>query len=66
MVFELTPKTRTILYVVTALGTPLIAYLNSKGILGSLEVGLWSAEVTLVSSMAALKISGNADNGSAK
>lgn len=47
---------RLTVYVVTALGTPVMAYLNAKGIIGSLEVGLWSAEVAVATGMAALNI----------
>jgi hypothetical protein len=45
---------RAVLYIITALGTPIVAYLNAKGYVGSLEVGLWSAEVAVVSLMAGL------------
>lgn len=45
---------RAILYVLTAVGTPLVAYLNAKGIIGSLEVSFWSAEVAVVTGLAAL------------
>jgi hypothetical protein len=47
-------RVRIALYLITVLGTPLIAYLNAKGILGSLEVTLWSAEVAVVTGLAAL------------
>lgn len=47
-------KVRTLLYVVTGLGSPIVAYLSAKGIIGNLEVALWSAEVTVVSVMASL------------
>lgn len=48
------PKIRAIIYIVTALGTPVIAYLLSKGIIGDLELNLWAAEVTAVNIMAGL------------
>ena len=54
MTFNLPARVRAILYIVTALGTPIIAYLFAKDIIGELEVTLWSAEVTVVSVMAAL------------
>ena len=57
MQFNLPPKVRAALYVATAIGTPLVAYLSSKGTIGDLEVQLWSAEVTVVSAMAALNVS---------
>jgi hypothetical protein len=50
-------KIRAGLYILTALGTPLIAYLAAKNYIGDLEVVLWSAEVTVVSAMAALNTS---------
>lgn len=50
------PKVRAVLYALTAIGTPLVAYLAAKGIIGDLEVSLWSAEVTVVSALAALNI----------
>ena len=54
MTFNLPARVRAILYIVTALGTPIITYLFAKDIVGELEVTLWSAEVTVVSVMAAL------------
>lgn len=47
---------RVALYVITAVGTPIIAYLLSKGIIGDLEVALWSAEVVVVSGIAAFNV----------
>lgn len=41
-------------YIITAVGTPVVAYLQAKGIIGDLEVILWSAEVAVVSGLAAL------------
>jgi hypothetical protein len=48
-------KVRAALYIFTSLGTPVIAYLFAKDIIGELEVTLWAAEVTAVNIMAALK-----------
>ena len=50
-------KIRTIIYVVTAIGTPLIGYLFSRNIIGELEVALWGSEVTIVSLMAGINAS---------
>ena len=47
-------KMRAGLYVFTALGTPVMAYLLARGFIGELELGLWSAEVTVVTTLAAL------------
>lgn len=56
MKFNIPPKVRVSLYILTALGTPIVAYLASKGIIGDLEVALWSAEVLIISTMAAFNI----------
>lgn len=47
---------RAILYIITALGTPIVAYLFAKHHIGELEVTLWSAEVAVVNAMAALNV----------
>lgn len=47
-------KIRAALYIFTLLGSPLIAYLQAKGVIGALEVTLWLAEVSAVSLLAAL------------
>jgi hypothetical protein len=57
MQIDIPPKIRAALYVVTALGTPIVGYLLAKDIIGALEVSLWGAEVTVVSTMAAFKVS---------
>lgn len=56
MRINLPSKVRAALYVFTALGTPIVAYLLAKGIIGELEVALWSGEVAVVTSMAALNV----------
>lgn len=56
MSFNLPPKVRAALYVLTALGTPVVAYLFARGTIGTLEVTLWSAEVSVVTAMAALNV----------
>lgn len=53
---NLPDRVRVALYVVTALGTPVVAYLLAKGYISELEVGLWSGLVTAVSGMAALNV----------
>lgn len=59
MTFNLPSKVRAFLYVLTSLGTPLIAYLFAKGVIGELETILWSAEVAVVSAMAAFNVTRN-------
>lgn len=56
MQLTVNPKLRVALYVLTAVGTPLMAYLKLKGIMGDLEVMLWSAEVTVAGSLAAFNV----------
>lgn len=53
-------KVRAFLYIVTALGSPVVGYLLSKGVIGTLEVALWSAEVAVVSALAAFNVTPDA------
>ena len=57
MSLNLPPKARKVAYALTALGTPLVAYLQVKGIIGDAEAVLWAAEVTVVSALAAFNTS---------
>ena len=57
MQYNLPPKVRAVLYVLTSVGTPFIAYLFAKNLIGELEVTLWAAEVAVVNAMAALNVS---------
>lgn len=50
-------RVRAALYVLTAVGTPVVVYLQAKGIVGDLELVLWGAEVTVVNGLAALNTS---------
>jgi hypothetical protein len=47
-------RVRAALYVLTAVGTPVAAYLKFKGLIGDAELALWGAEVTVVNGLAAL------------
>ena len=47
-------RVRAVLYLLTALGTPVAAYLKAKGYIGDLELTLWGSEVTIVSLMAGI------------
>lgn len=49
-------KIRAALYILTAIGSPVIAYLAARQVIGDLEVALWSAEVTVVNVIAALNV----------
>jgi hypothetical protein len=57
MTFNPPRKVRLTIYLSTAIGTPLVAYLAAKGIIGDLEVTLWSAEVAAATGLAALNLS---------
>lgn len=56
MTINLNPALRRVLYVLTALGTPVVAYLVQKDILDQDFSVLWSAEVAVVGSMAAFNV----------
>ena len=47
-------RVRAALYLITAIGTPVAAYLKVKGYIGDEELALWAAEVTVVNGLAAL------------
>lgn len=57
MTINLPYYVRAVLYVLTAIGSPFVVYLASKGYIGDLEVTLWSAEVAAVSLLAAFNVS---------
>lgn len=44
---------RLVIYVITGVGTPVVAYCLARGWIGPLEVELWSAEVTVGAAVAA-------------
>lgn len=56
MQFNPPAKIRVAIYVVTALGSPVVAYLLARHIIGQLELNLWVAEVTAVNIMAGLNV----------
>jgi hypothetical protein len=56
MKFNPSQNVRLFLYIFTAVGTPVVAYLKAKGYIGDLEMILWSAEVTVISGLAALNV----------
>lgn len=57
-------RLRIAIYIFTAIGTPIVAYLASRGIIGDLEVGLWGAEVTVAATLAALNVVTSDDSSS--
>lgn len=56
MTFNPPSKVRAALYILTALGTPVVFYLKAKGVIGDLELNLWGAEITAIGIMAGLNV----------
>ncbi len=56
MKLNLPYQIRATLYVLTAIGTPFVAYLATVHVIGTLEVAFWSAEVAVVSALAAFNV----------
>lgn len=54
MIVNVPYKVRAGLYILITLGTPVISYLLSKGIIDTLEVTLWGGLTSAVGLMAAL------------
>lgn len=50
-------KIRATLYALNVIGSPVMAYLLARGVIGTLEVGLWAAEMTAVFALAGLNTS---------
>lgn len=59
MSFNIPYKVRATIYVANLLGAPLIGYLLARGIIGELEVQLWTAEVAAAFALAGLNVSKN-------
>ena len=57
MTLNIPYQLRVAIYILTAVGTPVIAYLLSMGIIGDLEVTLCSAEVAVACALAAFNVS---------
>lgn len=56
MTLTLSYKIRATLYVLNSVGSPVMAYLLARGIIGTLEVGLWAAEMAAVFALAGLNV----------
>ena len=54
MQLNLPARLRFALYVIALVGTPIVAYLFIKGIIGEAETGLWAALVTVTNGLAAI------------
>lgn len=53
---NLPSNVRAALYVITAIGSPLVAYLGQQGVIGTFWVGLWAVVVTAVASLARINV----------
>lgn len=58
---NLPDRVRVALYVITALGTPIVSVLTDQNILPMWVMTLWAAEVTAVGAMAALNVTASND-----
>lgn len=54
--FNPTPQARQAVYVVTALSSPVMAYLNQQGVVNEFWFGLFSVVVTAVAGLAAYNV----------
>lgn len=53
---NLPDRVRLVLYIITALGTPVVGVLTEQTILPTWAMTLWTAEVAVVTAMAALNV----------
>ena len=51
------PKVRAALYIITSIGSPIMAYLLTVGIIDEPAMVLWAAEVTVVAALAGFNLS---------
>ncbi len=56
MNFNIPYRIRAVLYILTGMASPVVTYLLAKGVIGTLEMALWAAEVTFVSALAAFNV----------
>lgn len=52
--FTIPARVRFYIYIANLLGSPVMAYLLARGVIGTLEVGLWAAEMTAAFALAGL------------
>ena len=57
MPVNIPPKVRFALYVVSALGSVVAAYLFARGIVGEAETGLWAGVVAIINTISASNVS---------
>ncbi len=54
--FNPTPQVRQAAYVLTAIASPVVAYLNQQGVINQFWFGLFSVVVTAVAGLAAYNV----------
>jgi len=54
---NLPANVRSAIYVLTAIGTPLVAYLGQENVIDSFWVGLWAVLTTAILTLARLNVS---------
>lgn len=59
---NLNPTVRFVLYLVSAVGSAVAAYLFAKGLVGDAELGLWAALVAIVNGIAAANTNTGSEN----
>lgn len=57
MNINLPANLRAAIYVITAIGSPVVAYLGQQEVIGTFWVGLWAVIVTAVASLARINVS---------
>lgn len=55
MTMNIPPRVRFALYLLSAVGSAVVAYLFTKGLVGEAESGLWAALVAVINGVAAAK-----------
>lgn len=57
MTINLPYKVRAAIYIANFVGSPVMAYLLNKGIIGEMEVALWAAEMMAAFALAGINVS---------
>ena len=59
MNINLPANLRAAIYVITAIGSPLVAYLGQQEVISAFWVGLWAVVVTAVAGLARINVGNN-------
>lgn len=55
-IITLPPKVRLVIYLISGVGSAIVAYLVARGIAGDAEVALWAALVAVVNGLSAANV----------